>query len=106
MPFEFLAYLTGLSIVPLAIVAWLLYRDCFHPLIYIGPMLVFLYSFLPVYLSFTQREALRGYLEDGDLVYVQIVNGLGAISLCLGILLGSAPAAFAKRKAAGQSICS
>jgi hypothetical protein len=93
MLFEFLAYLIGLSVLALIVVAWATYRDSFHPLIYIGPMLVFLYSFLPLYLSFTQREALRGYLDDGDLVYVQILNGLGAISLCLGILLGSAPAA-------------
>jgi hypothetical protein len=93
MQFEFLAYLTGLSVLALVVVAWAIYRDCFHPLVYFGPMLVFLYSFLPLYLSFTQREALRGYLADRDLVYVQIVNGLGAISLCLGILLGSAPAA-------------
>jgi hypothetical protein len=69
-----------------------MYRDSFHPLIYIGPMLVFLYSFLPLYLSFTQREELRGYLGDGDLIYVQVLNGLGATSLCLGILLGGAPA--------------
>ena len=60
-------------------------------MIYIGPMLVFLYSFLPLYLTFTQREALRGYLDDGELIYVQSLNGLGALSLCLGILLGSAP---------------
>ena len=52
-------------------------------------MLVFLYSFLPLYLSFTQREGLRGYLGDAELIYVQSLNGLGAISLCTGILLGS-----------------
>jgi oligosaccharide repeat unit polymerase len=34
---------------------------------------------------------LRVYLGDDDLIYVQILNGLGAICLCLGILLGSAP---------------
>ena len=93
MLFELLAYLIGLAVLALVVVAWAIYRDCFHPLIYIGPMLVFLYSFLPLYLSFTQREALRGYLDDADLVYVQVLNGLGAISLCLGILLGSALAA-------------
>jgi hypothetical protein len=55
-------------------------------------MLAFLYSFLPLYLAFTQREGLRAYLDDDDLIYVQILNGLGAISLCLGVLLGSGPA--------------
>ena len=39
------------------------------------------------------REELRGYLAEGDLVYVQVLNGLGALCLCLGILLGSAPTA-------------
>jgi hypothetical protein len=92
MLFEFTAYLTGLTVLMLVVLAWVMYRDLFHPLIYIGPMLVFLYSFLPLYLAFTQREELRGYLRDGDLIYVQALNGLGAISLCMGILLGSAPA--------------
>jgi hypothetical protein len=92
MLFEFLAYLTGLAVLAFVAVAWAAYRDSFHPLIYIGPMLFFLYAFLPLYLSLTQREELRGYLDDPDLIYVQTLNALGAISLCLGILLGSASA--------------
>ena len=92
MLFEFFAYLTGLAVLALVVLAWVMYRDPFHPAIYFGPMLVFLYAFLPLYLSFTQREELRGLIDDGDLVYVQLLNGLGAISLCLGVLLGSAPA--------------
>ena len=92
MLFEFLAYLTGLAVVALVVLAWFMHRDPFHPLICIGPTLVFLYAYLPLYLSITQREELRGYLADGDLVYVQSLNGLGAIALCLGILFGSAAA--------------
>jgi hypothetical protein len=46
MLFELLAYLTGLSVVALTVVAWVVHRDCFQPLISIGPMLLFLYSFL------------------------------------------------------------
>jgi hypothetical protein len=92
MLFEFIAYLTGLAVLTLIGLAWVMYRDSFHPVIYIGPMLVFLYSFLPLYLSLTQREELRAYLADDDLIYVQILNGLGAICLCTGILLGSGSA--------------
>lgn len=92
MLFEFFAYLTGLAVLAGVVLAWVIHRDSFHPLIYIGPMLVFLYSFLPLYLAITQREELRGYIGDGDLTYVQILNGLGAIGLCAGILLGSGPA--------------
>jgi hypothetical protein len=92
MLFEFIAYLTGLIVLGLVGLAWVMHRDPFHPLIYIGPMLVFLYSFLPLYLAFTQREELRGYLADSDLIHVQTLNGLGALSLALGILLGSARA--------------
>ena len=92
MLFEFFAYLTGLAVLALLVLAWVMYRDPFHPAIYFGPMLVFLYAFLPLYLSFTQREELRGLIDDGDLAYVQLLNGLGATSLCLGVLLGSAPA--------------
>jgi hypothetical protein len=92
MLFEFFAYLTGLAVLAAVVLAWVIHRDSFHPLIYIGPMLLFLYSFLPLYLAITQREELRGYIGDGDLIYVQILNGLGAIGLCAGILLGSGPA--------------
>jgi hypothetical protein len=92
MPFEFLAYLTGLAVLALIALAWVMHRDPFHPVLYLGPMLVFLYAFLPLYLSFTQREELLGLLAEGDLVYVQVLNGLGAVSLCLGVLLGGAPA--------------
>ena len=72
MLFEFLAYLTGLAVLAL-LVARLGHAIATRsiPLIYLGPMLVFLYAFLPLYLSFTQREELRGLLADGDLVYVQ-----------------------------------
>jgi hypothetical protein len=92
MLFECMAYLTGLAVLAFGGLAWVMHRDSFHPLIYIGPMLAFLYSFLPLYLSFTQHEELRGYLGEGDLIYVQALNALGALSLCLGILLGSAAA--------------
>jgi hypothetical protein len=51
MLFEFFAYLTGLLVLAFVVVAWLMYRDSFHPVIYIGPMLLFLYSFLPLYLA-------------------------------------------------------
>ena len=92
MLFEFIAYLTGLAVLAFVVLAWVTSRDSFHPLIYIGPMLVFLYSFLPLYLALTQREELRAYLADRDLIYVQTLNCLGAVSLCLGILLGGAAA--------------
>lgn len=93
MVFEFLAYLTGLALLALVALAWVMHRDPFHPMIYFGPMLLFLYAFLPLYLSLTQREELRDLLEVQDLIYVQSLNGLGALGLCLGILLGGAPAA-------------
>jgi hypothetical protein len=117
MLFEFLAYLTGLTVMALVGLAWLMHRDPFHPALYLGPMLVFLYAFLPLYLSFTQREELRGLLADGDLVYVQVLNGLGATSLCLGVLLGGAPAGRGRpalprlpsdefaRRLAGAAVC-
>jgi hypothetical protein len=74
MLFEFLAYLTGLTVLALVVLAWVMHRDPFHPAIYLGPMLGFLYAFLPLYLSFTQREELRGLIADRDLVYVQLLR--------------------------------
>ena len=91
--FAALAYLTGLIVVFFALLAWLGHRDPFHPMFYIGPMLIFLYSGMPLMLNLGQPEQLRGYLGESELVYVQTLNLIGTLCICLGIMLGSGPAA-------------
>ena len=92
MTFELLAYFTGLIVLGFAICAWQQHRDPFHPIFYIGPMLIFLYSALPIMLTLGQPHQLHGYLSDSDLVYVQTLNLIGTFCFCAGILLGSGPA--------------
>ncbi len=92
MSFAILAYLTGLIVVVFALLAWLRHRDPFHPMFFIGPMLIFLYSGMPLMLSLGEPEQLRGYLSEGELVYVQTLNLIGTLCICAGILLGSGPA--------------
>jgi hypothetical protein len=89
----FLAYLTGLIVVLAAVLAWLRHRDPFHPMFYIGPMLIFLYSALPLILTAAEPEQLRGYLSDRELIYVQALNLIGTFCICAGVLLGGGPAA-------------
>ena len=93
MLFDFLTYLTGLIAIVFVFFAWQQHRDPFHPMLYIGPMLIYLYSALPVMLTLVQPRQLRGFLDEGDLVYVQTLNLIGTFCLCAGILLGSGPAA-------------
>jgi hypothetical protein len=92
MSFGVLAYLTGLIVVVFALLAWLRHRDPFHPMFYIGPMLIFLYSAMPLMLTIGKPEQLQGYLNQSELIYVQTLNLIGTLCICAGILLGSGPA--------------
>ncbi|MGB3516414.1 MAG: hypothetical protein WBA43_08160 [Elainellaceae cyanobacterium] len=64
-------------------------RDTFHPMIYLGLMLFFLYSYMPLELLINDGEALKTYLSVPQLDYIQTLNLLGVSSLCLGVLVGS-----------------
>lgn len=83
-----------LSLVYLAIavscgsIVWGYYRhrDAFHPLVYLGAMLAFLYGLLPLYLHSTGR--LYHFIGAKDLIFVQSVNLVGVIALLLGAARG------------------
>jgi hypothetical protein len=87
--FVFLAITTGaIALVSL----WFAYRrsrDSFHPMIYLGLMLFFLYSYMPLSLVLEDAEKLKTYLSVSQLEYVQTLNLLGVFCMCLGALVGS-----------------
>ncbi len=61
-------------------------RDVFHPLIFIGPMLAFLYAWMPWKLL--QGNALDRFFDGDQLRFVQTLNLLGIAAFvfaCLGI---------------------
>jgi len=69
---------------------WLIYRktkDIFHPLMFLVPMFLSLYVFLP--LKLFNENALSTFFSDGELVYVQLINLLGVACVCLGCLFAS-----------------
>ena len=59
-------------------------RDVFHPLVFIGPMLAFLYGWMPWKL-FT-NGAFAQFLDTDQLTHVQTLNILGVLAFVLGCL--------------------
>lgn len=87
--FLLLTYLTGFVIIIAILIAYKSSRDTFHPLIYLGLMMFFFYCYLPLQLFFSDSKALMGYLSLERLEFVQRINLLGVVSLCIGVLFGS-----------------
>ena len=61
-------------------------RDVFHPLIFIGPMLAFLYGWMPWRLL--QHDALSRFFDGSQLRYVQTLNVVGVfafVAACLSV---------------------
>jgi hypothetical protein len=59
-------------------------RDVFHPLMFLGPMLIFLYAWMPIRLH--EIHGLEGFFQYDQLVFVQSLNFLGTAGLVLGCL--------------------
>ena len=60
-------------------------RDVFHPLVILGPMLLFLYSWMPAKLW--AANGLDRYFDSEQLLHVQTINVLGVaafVACCLG----------------------
>ena len=64
---------------------WLAYkrsRDSLHPMMYLGLLLFYLYSYLPINLVRQDAERLQSYLSVQQLDYVQFINLAGAFCIC------------------------
>ena len=59
-------------------------RDVFHPLVFIGPMLIFLYGWMPWELL--RNGALAQFLDNDQLTHVQILNVLGILAFVVACL--------------------
>jgi hypothetical protein len=59
-------------------------RDVFHPRRYLGPMLAFIYGWMPLKLD--TAHGLEGFFHYDQLVFVQTMNVLGMLALVAGCL--------------------
>ncbi|MDQ1469939.1 MAG: hypothetical protein QOJ99_1419 [Bryobacterales bacterium] len=59
-------------------------RDIFHPLMYICPMFLFIYTYMPMRLHSAGQLAI--YFDDSQLVFIQMLNLLGVIAFIGGCL--------------------
>ena len=61
-------------------------RDIFHPLVFIGPMLMFLYTWMPwkLYMS----GGLARFFDSGQLLFIASLNLLG---VCLRLWVAAWP---------------
>ena len=82
--FEILLWITAIIALGGAFYAYCGSRDVFHPLIFLSPMMVFLYCWMPMKLD--ASGGLDGYFQRDQLVFVQIWNTLGVLCFVLGCL--------------------
>lgn len=82
--FQILLLAAGLIAITGTIIAFDGSRDVFHPLVFIGPMMAFLYCWMPFQLL--EHNALARFFDDGQLRYVQWLNICGVAAFVLGCL--------------------
>jgi len=99
--FVFLAVATGGIVLAFIWLAYKRSRDSLHPMMYLGLLLFYLYSYLPINLVRQDAERLQSYLSVQQLDYVQFINLAGAFCICAGVLYGAKKVSF--QAAAQQS---
>ncbi len=82
--FELMLIVAGLIAIAGAIIAFDGSRDVFHPLVFIGPMLAFLYCWMPFQLL--RVNALATFFDTDQLHFVQTLNILGVLAFVVGCL--------------------
>ena len=84
--FEFLLALTAAIAIGGAIIAFDGNRDVFHPLIFIGPMMAFLYAWMPWQLN--RSGGLAQFFDQAQLIHVQsffAISVLAFVAACLSV---------------------
>lgn len=76
---------TGVVLVSMAI-AYAQARDALHPLMFLGPMLLYVFVVRPGLLI--AGGELQRFVSDDQLIFAQLLFTLGIAALCAGILLG------------------
>lgn len=83
--FEQLLWLTAAIIVGALGVAYLRTKDPLHPLMYLGPMLFYIYALIPLVLYY--RDLLNdNFPDESDLLFAQVVVASSLLCFCLGCL--------------------
>ena len=83
--FEVLLLITAVIAIGAAVIAYDGSRDAFHPLIFISPMLVFLYAWMPWKLL--QNNALDIFFDNDQLRFVQTLYILGVFAFVVACLV-------------------
>ncbi len=80
-----LIWLTGAVPLLCMVIAYLRSRDAFHPLMYLGPMLIYIYAFRPG--TYFYQDLLQSYFPDeSKLAWAQLVQFASVTAFCLGCL--------------------
>lgn len=83
--FEQLLWLTAGVIATSIVAAYLRTKDPLHPLMYLGPMLLYIYALIPLILYY--RNLLTdNFPDEPDLVFAQSVLASGLLCFCIGCL--------------------
>jgi hypothetical protein len=82
--FDFLLWTTIVIAAAGGLYAYAGSRDVFHPLIFLSPMMIFLYGWMPLKLD--ASGGLDGYFQRDQLVFVQFWNTIGVLCFVLGCL--------------------
>jgi len=67
-------------------------RDSLHPAMVLGPMLLFLYVVMPLYLYV--NDGFFGYLTEAQVSFAQRVNLVGVLGLLAGVMAGARGGAY------------
>ncbi len=93
MSMEMVIWLTGLCILASMAVAYQRSHDPLHPLMFLGPMLFYVYAFVPGTLYYRDLLSDR-FSEESDVIYAQTVMLLGIVFFCAGSLRPRVPPAY------------
>ncbi len=77
-------------------------RDVFHPLVFIGPMLAFLYGWMPWRLS--AAGGLEPFFDNDQLLFVQTLNVFGVLAFVVACLFAGLQASPRARLAAPRPL--
>lgn len=83
--FELLLWLTGIIPMASAAVAYKRTRDPFHPMIYLGLMITYIYAFLPA--TYFYRGLIENaFRDESSLIFAQAIHILSIAACCAGCL--------------------
>lgn len=80
-------WLTGAILLTSMIMAYHYSHDPIHPMLLLGALFGYAYILQPLHLH--SSGLLEIYIQEKDILYVQMVNCIGILALCIGALTGT-----------------